>query len=420
MGLSAEPVAAGGSAGTNAVAADALAPWLCKRAGAPQIKVANAAQLQNALATATCGREIVLADGSYKGTFRAARSCSATTPLLIRAANSLKAKIQSRIALEGSFTCLSGLSFTGNATGVTLGGTSNRVLGNQFTGWREAAIEIPAGNGGEIAYNELSRPDAWLPATTPNQVRMGMRLRHSSKADSVHVNGRIYRNYFHHFPTKPIPSQYSSGQSDAVTVCESVVPAFANGTRQIGWEVDYNLIENHLGGHGVVDIKCGGAKARFNTLVNSSGGRIDIRIGRDTELSGNWIENAGGMLIHGGYHRIFGNRLVNTATGLALEAGDVEWDYCQTCLPGSTRTATRRVYNVHLAGNIAPVVVGKTYSGVNYTLPAYGTRVEKNTGKVTIGLAVGTTVSASTAVAVPVAQRLTPAEVGLAAMPAQY
>lgn len=64
--------------------------------------------------------------------------------------------------------------------------------------------------------------------------------------------------------------------------------------------------------------------------------------------------------------------------------------------------------------------MGKTYSGVNYTLPAYGTLVEKNNGKVTIGLAIGTVTSSESSVAVPVAQRLAPSAVGLSAMPAQY
>jgi hypothetical protein len=401
--------------------AQAMHEWKCQRTGAPQIRVTNSAQLQNALSTAPCGREIILANGSYSGSFTASRYCSETTPILIRAANRLLAKVQSRIALNGSFTCVSGLDFVGTATGATVGGRSNRVLGNRFSGWRNAAIEVPAGTGAVISYNELSRPAAWLPPEgQPTQIRMGIRLRHSSDPESVHLNGRIYRNYFHHFPAKPIPSQYSSGQSDAVTVCASVVPAFADGTRAAGWEVDYNLIENHQGGHGVIDIKCGGVKARFNTLVNSPGGRIDIRIGRDTELSGNWIENAGGMLLHGGYHKIFGNRLINTSTGLALEAGDVEWNYRQTNSPGTTRVATRRVYALHLAGNVAPVIVGKTYSGVPYTLPAFGTLVEKNTGSVRLGLHSNTTIRSTTSVTVPVAQRLSPSAVGLSAMPAQY
>ena len=72
-------------------------------------------------------------------------------------------------------------------------------------------------------------------------------------------------------------------------------------------------------------MKCaGGTTVRFNTIVDSPGGRIDFRNGYGGKMIANWIENAGGIAIFGGGHEIAGNVLAGASRPqLYLGAGDV-------------------------------------------------------------------------------------------------
>ncbi|MEO1018406.1 MAG: chondroitinase-B domain-containing protein, partial [Pseudomonadota bacterium] len=305
----------GSGGGSSDGGIEGLAPWRCQQPNADSVSVSTSSKLTSAIKTASCGSAIVLRDGQYKGSQTVTKKCSAEAPLLIRAANPQKARMTGLIRLRGEHICLAGLTFTGEDGRVRVGGKSNRVLGSRFSGWKKIAVEVVTGQNAEIAYNEFSKPADWLPPSGQTQARMGVVVSHDSSPSSVHRNGLILRNYFHDFPLKPIPSQYSSGQSDAVSICQFPIQASATGSLSSGWLIDSNLIVNHRGQHGLVDIKCSGVTLRNNTLLNSPKGRLDIRLGRDSAFLGNWIENAAGMLLHAGPHKILGNRLINAPAG---------------------------------------------------------------------------------------------------------
>ena len=149
-------------------------------------------------------------------------------------------------------------------------------------------------------------PAAW---DLGGEIRQG--ISSNDPNGGLHLDAWVHHNYFHDFPAKPKPQVYASGQSDALEICGGGQPA---SDRRSGWTIEHNLIERHHGGYGVIDILCNGTTVRENTMLNSPGGRFDLRRGSYSQLSGNWIEDAGGSVIHGGYQQVSGNHLDQLTT----------------------------------------------------------------------------------------------------------
>jgi hypothetical protein len=388
-------------------------PGACNRTPKRVVQVASTTALQNALTAAKPGDHIVLAQASYSrsGGFTLTASGTATDPIVIKAATGKTATFTSPLQIEGSRACVARLDFSGALSYLQVGGSDNKILGNRFTGWKGVAARVTEGMRVEIAYNEFHDPAGWTDAEKagglPNTpLRMGIRTQHDT-ADDFHYDGHIHHNWFHDFPTRPIPTDYHSGQPDAIEICETAVPGLATGQDAAGWLVEYNLIERHKGGHGVIDLKCGGITARFNTLLDSPSGRIDSRNGPFSVLSGNWIENAGGMEIHSKGTKVLGNRLINTGMGISLPNGEVEWD----------KIGVQRIRDSLVSGNNADkMVIGKKYN-TNSTLVPVNTTIEAHTGPIQKLSFSGITEKAQASVGVPTAVKLTPAKVGRGALP---
>ncbi len=351
--------------------------------------------LQAALNNAQQGEHIVADNTAY--------NCNVTmnkTGVVLRSKNLLGATFTGQITMEGSNNYLFGFKIHGNNTNVRLGGTNNKVLRNNFQGWPRFAITAVTGRGGEIGYNEFSRPCPWATCGGGDYpLRIAIRTAENSPSN-FHFNAKVYRNYFHDFPTKPNPANYHSGQDDAMEVCQTLRPATA--MLQTGWLIEYNLIANHLQGHGVMDFKCGGNIIRYNTMINSPAGRIDARNGHYNTVVGNWMEGTGGMTVLGRGHNYIGNRIVGGGSIMVM-AADGEWNINQNGLK-------QRAYEVTLTGNNAPLTIGKTYGGE--TFPAFNTRVQGHHGNISYGMHTGTSVSASATGDVPQAVKLTPSQVG--------
>lgn len=391
----------------------------CARAHPETVRVADGEELRRALAEARCGQQILLEDGWYRGRVAVDVDCPAEDPLLLRAETLLGARIDSEVRLAGAHVCVVGLDFQGPEATIRIEGEDHRVLGNRFRDFRGIAIGLRTGARAEIGYNELSDPHPWLPSEMDEDsdypLRIGVRTIHDG-VDDFHFDAWVHHNHFHDFPPKPDPDDYHSGQADALELCETATRGLSDGEHPTGWVIEHNLIERHMTGHGVIDLKCGGAIVRHNSLVDSPRGRIDCRNGPANQLVANWIEGAGGMTVHSAYHELVGNRLVDTSMGIAVMAGTAEWDFPANRLPDGGR-ALQRALDVHLSGNLSDrLVIGESY-GDDYLLPALGTLVEAHHGRVSMELEEGTTIRETTTAVVPAARRLRPDEVGPGAMP---
>ena len=223
------------------------------------------------------------------------------------------------------------------------------------------------GKQGEIAYNEFSKPDAWSTSEVTNYpLRIGIRTAEKDPS-TFHYDAWVHHNYFHDFPGKPDSSIYKSGQSDAIEVCQSGRDSTA--LMRGGWYIETNLIERHLQGHGVVDLKCGGHVVRNNTLLDSPESRIDLRGGSYSVLEGNWMENSGGSTVHGGYNKVVGNYV--RGGRIMVMAGDLEWN--------TAGGGHARAFHTLLAGNDASTLIGKQYDS-SMVYPALDTTVEAHVG----------------------------------------
>ena len=221
----------------------------------------------------------------------------------------------------------------------------------------------------------------------------------------------MHHNYFHDFPAKPKPQVYASGQSDALEICGGGQPA---SDRRSGWTIEHNLIERHHGGYGVIDILCNGTTVRENTMLNSPGGRFDLRRGSYSQLSGNWIEDAGGSVIHGGYQQVSGNHLdqltdggyPDLPVGLVLTAGTVPWNYVgPPRLPDET-PAHQAAYKVLVAGNSAPRLEIGLQRSPAFKYAVRETIVERQVGPIVRGFEQATIVRPHTTMTIPAAVRL--------------
>lgn len=358
------------------------------------VKVSSCDSAQNALDSAALGTHVALEPGTY--------NCDLTmnrNGVVLRSREFLNATLTGKVEITGSDNYLFGFKIHGHDTGVKLGGVGNRIFRNSFEGWPKHAITMIAGRDGRVGYNEFSNPCPWSTCAGGNYpLRIAIRTAEKDP-NSFHFNARIFRNYFHDFPTKPNPDDYHSGQDDAMEVCQTLRPATA--TLQTGWRIQYNLIARHMQGHGVIDLKCGGNIVRYNTMIDSPGGRIDSRNGHYNTIASNWMEGTGGMTILGRGHKYVGNQITRGGV-INVMAANGEWNVTQEQKP--------RAYETILIGNNAALKVGHAYEGD--ILPAYNTRVEGHQGNIAYGNHIGTQVVNNTSMKIKPAVKLIPSQVG--------
>ena len=369
------------------------------------VSVGTATALQQTMTNASCGDTIRLAPGTYDATYAINTVCPMTSPVIVEGAANFASTVTTGFTMNGARTIVKGINFSGPSARVFLGGTNNKVIANRFTDWRDIAVTAITGNQGEIAYNEFSRPHPWLASEVGSYpYRAGIRTAEKDPS-TFHFNTWVHHNYFHDFPAKPDPGDYSSGQSDAMEVCESGRSSTAS--MLTGWYVESNLIERHMQGHGIIDFKCGGNVVRFNTVLDSPGGRIDARAGSYDIFESNWMENSGGSTIHGGHNKVVGNYV--RGGQIVVMAGEFEWNLAGGGYP--------RAFDTLLAGNDASgLLIGKTYTSSS-VYPALDTTIEANVGaQPVLGLQENTIIRPSTSARFSAPFKLTSDRVGPAAL----
>jgi len=325
------------------------------------VPVANNAALAGAIAAANCGDELQLAAGDYTTAQTIAEVCPANNPLTIRGAANFTSDFQATLTINGSRNIVTGLDFDAAGGRVRIGGTNNKFIANRVCCYGNTATSVAifivteVGTQAEIAYNEFFSPGAWRTpeANFQNQSRIGIRTNEGGTGANMHTDAWVHHNYFHDYPNKPVPGNYSSGQSDAVEVCQTGQAAYILNM-DTGWYLEYNRIDNHQGKDAIVDFKCGGLVWRYNTVSGSTNGRVDIRNGSNTIIESNYHETSGGSTAHGINHKYIGNIFPN----IKLTAGNV------ACLgPHQTGTFHRTVCDALIESNNAALTIGDSDDG---------------------------------------------------------
>ena len=286
-GGSTSPDAGGGEAGPPAVGDD-LPP--CKR----MVEVAGSGALSGAVTGAMPGDCLILADGMYSPVVIGSKG-TAAAPIVIRAANRLKASFSGVVKLtNASYVVLEGFTYPG-AAGTSIDGNSNnnRVTRSRFfTGTAQVT--------GMAIDNRIDHCEFGPKANDGNLVQ----------PTGLSKNTRIDHNYFH-----DVTGGGGNGRETIRLGCCGAM--FDN--YEAGNLVEHNLLENCSGEAEIVSIKSSKNTVRYNTIRRSNG-NLTLRAGKNNSIYGNFIfgtGNQGGIRMFDDGHKIWNNYV---ETGQALIA----------------------------------------------------------------------------------------------------
>jgi hypothetical protein len=281
---------------------------------------------------------------------------------------------------------VTGILFSGALVNVAFYGVNNRLIGNKFTGWGDAtiggrfAITAHLSQFNEIAYNEFYEHGPWRDPAFINQSRIAIRTSEGDTGAAMPTDSWVHHNLFRDFPDKPVPTNYSSGQNDALEWGQTGQRAFVP-TFSARLYFESNMILRCISGQGgpvvgFVDLKVSGdCVCRYNTWKDSPN-RLDRRGPSELPCTfeSNYFDAASkGMDVHGCGGIVVGNVLLGGNIGLMN--GNAECD--EVNFGGSFHA---RSNNAVVAGNSGPLVVGRTFGG---PLPANNTLIEEHTGNIT-------------------------------------
>jgi Chondroitinase B len=341
------------------------------------INVSSASQLSSAVSNAQAGDHIVLANGSYSG-FTVSRSGQSGKPIVIRAANTLGAKIGGNITIAGSDVWVIGMDIT-NGGGVTISGTRDRISSSRFRTNGKSIVVSDTGVNAVVDHNDIESK-----AKCNSVSWMGFYLIPHGRHD---LNPYIYRNYFH----DSVP--YCNGGDDNSAI--HLGGGGKNSKTRVGALVEYNLFQNWKGDGETISNKSSGNTYQFNTSINST--EFVNRHGQDNKWIANWIEDSQGMRIHDHGHQVIGNR-----GNIRIMAGDCDGFDAAACHPN--------VADALIAGNIGTLTLGYAFSGDN--IPARNNTIEGHNGSIKRGKEKNNSISNTISRTLQQAFKLTPSQVG--------
>jgi hypothetical protein len=338
--------------------------------------VSSSSQLLSALNNAQPGDHIVLTNGSYSG-FTVSRSGQIGKPVVVRAANTLAAKVSGKITLSGNDVYVVGVEVTkGN---VVIKGSRGRISRSRLQSPGSAVVLENSARSAIVDHNEIVSQAT--PTTTAwNGVRIGV--------TSPGLNHRIYRNYLHGAP------KWTTGDDNSAIQLGFGKQRLTNG----GVLVEYNLFMDWHGDAETISVKTSGHTIRFNTGIDIQ--QFVNRTGTGSTWSANWLENSKGIRIHDKNQALLGNR-----GAVHIYGGDKDG-------PAGTAIYYQPIDTI-VAGNIGALQIGKSFTtGVAGALPARNTKVEAHTGTISKLNEINTSISHTTASIIPKAFKLTPSDVG--------
>lgn len=368
---------------------------LCYPSTGEATNVSTAAQLQAALNTAGPGDQIILANGTYGGTFTYNKNGTATNPIVIRGSGG--AVFTGVFNLGGSYAVLAGVKFQGGR--ATMNGHHNRITRTLFTNPATPAIEMKTGGH---AYNRIDH----------NEFRSfrGYAVEIGAQRDaSKHQGHRIDHNYIF---------DHTVGGS------EEVMRMLTDAYRDSYLTYEYNLFDKVLQGERhqaeLISVKTARTILRGNTVINSPNTALTFRETNRTLAEGNYLQDGATIRVMGD-DNIIRNNFVGSGGSIELRAGDGNMDTPSApgcpksglvpLLPGckTVHAAARRAI---VENNTAAIKLGINYSDDN--IPAANNVLRNNTGSVVnAGPHVGTVNHGGSANTT--ARKLTISDVGIGA-----
>lgn len=336
------------------------------------LEVSDYAELVAALATATAGDEIVLADGLYRGDrITVASTATADAPIRIRAADLLRATVPNGFRLMGAHTIVEGIAFDTDGPAeeqVQLGGSGNEIRRSRFRSSGGINIALHDGIGGRIMHCEFTAAvpsDDWQPSNR----NIGSHYNDTT----AHYDAEIGYCYFHDLPRKPAGEPYSTRGRAAIGLSHNHI----RSARSTNWHIHHCSFENCGGSR--FNIKTSDNLIEYCTILDSDGGSgfygtdFNQRFGSRNIFRGCWAENCDGYRVMGGDHHFISCKSTNAgATDVFM--GNQEADEIAAAYPRADRcTFTACDF---------PLIVGRHWSGM--TLPARDTRVESHQGELTL------------------------------------
>lgn len=288
--------------------------------------VASAAALEQAVASASPGATICIADGSYAD-FQADLYGQGTelAPIRIAAEHAGGATLTGtqRVGLAGQWLVLQGLRFQGGkSAGANLIETKTKKGGCQHCRVREVTVvDVDAGNATETKwvglYGDHNRLDHGAFSGKPNVGSVVAVWRTAATADSHLIDHNLFANRAPLGQNGAEAIRVGTGNfadSDSLTV------------------VEQNLFDGMSGEAEIISSKSGGNTFRYNTFRNCAG-QLSLRNGSGALVEGNVFltggtPDGGGIRVIGANHRVVNNyvegvRTTNSARGgLVLMAGD--------------------------------------------------------------------------------------------------
>ncbi|WP_176706313.1 polysaccharide lyase 6 family protein [Paenibacillus hemerocallicola] len=312
-------------------------PWSSVARAETIVHVSSAAQLADAIAQATAGDTIVLADGTYAANERIHmlnKHGTATEPIRIMAQNKGKAVISGDLWIlieSSSYVTIDGLKFqtNGNAgnKAVYLLHTVNCRVTNSVFSLNESieaanTVEWLLIEGDQGGYNRVDHN------LFENKIQPGQFVTIKGSVTSS-VYNRIDHNRFRNMRVIGVNG------GEAVKI--------GNGSHN-NWSyayatLEYNLFENCDGEEAeMVSVKSGGNTIRHNVIAETAGSVV-FRRGNGNSAYGNYFlgngkTNTGGIRLHGEDHKVFNNYFENLAgsssrSALVVGSGASDGSYDQ-------------------------------------------------------------------------------------------
>ena len=282
--------------------------------------VTNTTELDNAIAAATAGTTITLADGTWNNTFiNINKNGTSTDPITITAQNKGAVFMtgNSRVYMRGSHIIISGLIFQ-NPVNLVVSGSSIEpvfelnqcdncsVINNKIDAYNGTEsqktmkfkwVYIVDGQYNEIAYNSFVGKYGIGSIINDN--------RSFANADYL----KIHHNYF--ADRTPINGINDDNDQDAIRIGTSTTSLSDSFS-----EVYANYFYNYFGEIEVISNKSGENKY-YNNTFRDYGGCLTLRHGDNCEVYGNYFfaENnvfTGGVRVIGEGHKVYNNYIEGT------------------------------------------------------------------------------------------------------------
>jgi poly(beta-D-mannuronate) lyase len=268
------------------------------------VAVTDTASLTSAIAAAMPGDCIEMADGNYVVP-TITKMGTATAPIVIKAKNTLKAVMNSGgLSITGSaYVVVQGLTYTSGTAAKVNDCDHCRVTRNRFQlqdGGFDTLSVSGKSNFVRVDHNDFG----------PKTV-LGNTLMLSGSGAQIVQNTLVDHNYFHDVK--------GGGGNGWETIRAGLSGWTFSSSKTI---IEYNLFERCTGDPETISVKSSDNTIRFNTMRNNNG-ELTLRHGNRALVYGNYfLNNATGMRVLGGGHKIFNNYFGNLGgRGLFLEGG---------------------------------------------------------------------------------------------------